>query len=128
MKRTLKLIPLVCMIIMAIFGAGTAYTSAQSSDGQITIVFTHDIHDHLLPFSLEKNGVIKEYGGLARIQTAINMEREKDPDLLLVDAGDFSMGTLFQTIFAEAAPGLSLLGQMNYDAVTLGNQDRKSVV
>ena len=123
MKRTLKLIPLVCMIIMAIFGAGTAYTSAQSSDGQITIVFTHDIHDHLLPFSLEKNGVIKEYGGLARIQTAINMEREKDPDLLLVDAGDFSMGTLFQTIFAEAAPGLSLLGQMNYDAVTLGNHE-----
>lgn len=93
------------------------------NDNILTIIFTHDLHDHVLPFSLDKDGQIKEYGGYARIQSAINEERAKDPDLLLVDAGDFSMGTLFQTVFAQEAPGLSLLGKMGYDAVTLGNHE-----
>jgi|LSQX01.2.fsa_nt_gb 2',3'-cyclic-nucleotide 2'-phosphodiesterase (5'-nucleotidase family) len=96
---------------------------AQDNDNTLTIVFTHDLHDHLLSFSLDKDGQINEYGGYARIQSAINEEREKDPNLLLVDAGDFSMGTLFQTVFAQEAPGLSLLGKMGYDAVTLGNHE-----
>jgi len=69
------------------------------------------MHDNLLPFIVEENGQAVEQGGYARLQTVINQERTQDPDLILVDAGDFSMGTLFQTIFSQDAPGLRLLGR-----------------
>lgn len=111
----------VMILLVVVFGFSTS--QAQENENTLTVIFTHDLHDHLLPFALEKDGNIKEYGGYARIQSAINSEREKEPDLVLVDAGDFSMGTLFQTIYAQEAPGLSLLGQMGYDATTFGNHE-----
>ncbi len=68
-------------------------------------------------------GEIKTIGGYARLNRAIKKERERNPNLLLVDAGDFSMGTLFQTIFASHAPQLRILGKMGYDVVTFGNHE-----
>ncbi len=81
----------------------------------MTILFTHDLHDNFYPFTVEENGKIKTLGGYGRLSTAIKRERANDPNLLLVDAGDFSMGTLFQTIFSTDSPSLRLLGQMGYD-------------
>jgi len=43
--------------------------------------------------------------------------------VITVDAGDFSMGSLFQTVYATDAPELRALGEMGYDAVTLGNHE-----
>lgn len=37
-------------------------------------------------------------GGFARIKTLIDEQKEKAPDTLVVDGGDFSMGTLVQTV------------------------------
>src|SRR5699024_3450917 len=74
-------------------------------------------------FTVEENGQIKTLGGYGRLSTQIKREREIDPNLLLVDAGDFSMGTLFQTIFSTDAPSLRTLGQMGYDVVTFGNHE-----
>lgn len=62
-------------------------------------------------------------GGYARLHSAIQKQREKDPDALLVDAGDFAMGTLFQTIYQTDAPGLKMMGQMGYDVTTIGNHE-----
>ncbi len=42
---------------------------------------------------------------------------------LLVDAGDFSMGTLFHTTFMTEAAELRLMAAMGYDVMTLGNHD-----
>jgi 2',3'-cyclic-nucleotide 2'-phosphodiesterase (5'-nucleotidase family) len=92
-------------------------------DQSITILFTHDMHDHLYPFEIEEDGEIKILGGYARLYSAIDKEKEKNPNTLLVDAGDFSMGTLFQTVFSSHAPGLRIMGQMGYDVVTLGNHE-----
>lgn len=96
---------------------------AEKAGKNITILFTHDMHDHLLPFNIEKNGEKLQLGGYARLQNAINIEKKKDPNLLLVDAGDFSMGTLFQSIYASDAPELRIMGQLGYDVVTLGNHE-----
>jgi 2',3'-cyclic-nucleotide 2'-phosphodiesterase (5'-nucleotidase family) len=96
---------------------------AENSKKSITILFTHDLHDHLLPFNILENGQIEQAGGYARLQSAINQEKQKDPNLLLVDAGDYSMGTLFQSIYSSDAPELRLLGQMGYDVTTLGNHE-----
>lgn len=96
---------------------------AASYKAPVTILFTHDLHDNLLPFKTENNGKVEERGGYARLQTLIQQQREKDPQLLLMDGGDYSMGTLFQSIFSQEAPGLRLMGQMGYDVVTLGNHE-----
>ncbi|WP_242836906.1 metallophosphoesterase [Dehalobacter restrictus] len=89
----------------------------------MTILFTHDMHDHLLPVKDEQNGVINQSGGFARLQSAIAAEKEGDPDALLLDAGDYSMGTPFQTIFRTDSPELRVMGQMGYDVVTPGNHE-----
>ncbi|MCH4223338.1 MAG: bifunctional metallophosphatase/5'-nucleotidase [Solobacterium sp.] len=92
-----------------------------STDGTIRILFTHDLHDHILPFETETNGTVTEIGGYASLKTAIDEYRTDNS--LLLDAGDFSMGTLFNGIYTQDAPDLSLLGDMGYDAVTLGNHE-----
>ena len=107
---------LVLLLTAALLFTGAPYGIADGDDETLTILFTHDLHDNLLPYTVEENGLAVEQGGYARLLTVINQERAKDPDLLLVDAGDFSMGTLFQTIFSEDSPGLRMLGQMGYDA------------
>src|SRR5690606_32711819 len=88
-----------------------------------SILFTHDLHDNLYPHKIEENGKIVTVGGYARLATAIEEERNKHEQTILVDAGDFSMGTLFQTIFSRHSPTLRLMGELRYDAVTLGNHE-----
>lgn len=94
-----------------------------SAEEGLTILFTHDLHDNLYPFKVLEDGQAKGVGGYAYLYSAIKKERSKDSELLLVDAGDFSMGTLFQTIFASHSPGLRMLGRMGFDATTFGNHE-----
>lgn len=104
-------------------GVGSVPIAATGIAPAVTILFTHDMHSHFLPVRATVDGVSREIGGYARLATQIERERRADPEALLLDAGDFSMGTLFQTIFTEEAPELRLMGAMGYDAVTLGNHE-----
>ena len=61
-----------------------------------TILFTHDLHSHFLPQPTAEGG---ESGGYARLKTVIDGERAMNPDALLVDGGDFSIGSLIQTLY-----------------------------
>lgn len=96
---------------------------AASEEAEITILFTHDLHDNFYPFKTEIDGKVEEVGGFARLYSAIEAERAKDREAILVDAGDYAMGTLFQTVFATHAPTLRIMGEMGYDAITLGNHE-----
>ncbi len=94
--------------------------AALAETREVTVLFTHDLHSHLLPSAKEGGG---EYGGYARLMTAIRAERELDPDAILVDGGDFSMGSLFQTAYPTAATELRIMGAMGYDATIFGNHE-----
>ena len=85
-----------------------------------TILFTHDMHSHLLP-STDETGA--EYGGYSRLKTAIDAQKAVHPAAILVDGGDFSMGSLFQTAYADSALELRVMGTMGYDATTFGNHE-----
>lgn len=89
---------------------------------QTTILFTHDMHSHFLP---APDGAGGTYGGFARLKSAIDEQREKyqEHDVLLLDGGDFSMGSLFQTAYADSALELRAMGAMGYDATTFGNHE-----
>ena len=94
--------------------------SAAEESKQVTVLFTHDLHSHFLPSAAEDGG---EYGGYARLMTVIRKQKELYPDAILVDAGDFSMGSLFQTAYATSALELRIMGAMGYDATTFGNHE-----
>lgn len=91
----------------------------------LTILFTHDLHSNLEEYAMLSGGdKIIITGGYARLSGAIETERHgKENSVLLLDAGDFSMGTLLHTIRAQYSAELVTMGMMGYDATTLGNHD-----
>lgn len=117
----IKRIGMLCLIFLTlcnlILPAGA--DSVKNPDS-ITILFTHDMHSHLLPAKDESG---RSYGGYARLKTAIDAQKELHPNALLVDGGDFSMGSLFQTVYATDAAELRIMGTLGYDAVTFGNHE-----
>lgn len=90
---------------------------------QVDVIFTHDTHSHLNSFQTVVDGKSAQMGGFARIKTIIDEKKEKAPETLVLDGGDFSMGTLFQTVFEEEASELRVMGMLGYDATTLGNHE-----
>lgn len=124
MKKYLKL-SILCLMIscLMIQIKWLPMVLAEESSKTITVLFTHDLHDNFLSSKSEQNGEVVELGGYARLQTAINTQKKQDPEALLLDGGDFSMGTPFQTIYKSEAPELRIMGQMGYDVVTLGNHE-----
>ena len=87
------------------------------------VMFFHDTHSHLNEFSTVENGKSQMMGGFAKIKTLINEQKEEHPDTLLLDAGDFSMGTLIQVLFEEEASEIRMLGNLGIDVTTLGNHE-----
>lgn len=119
MKKNLKFLSLLILVILF----SLLFPAFAEDNTSLTILFTHDMHDNLEAFNMEIDGQVKSIGGFSRLSTAIKEERKEDKDLLLVDAGDYSMGTLYQTIFTSHSPALRLMGHMGYDATTFGNHE-----
>lgn len=97
--------------------------NAETKNKSIDIMFTHDTHSHLNSFSDIVNGKETDIGGFSRMKTLINEKKSKNPNTLILDAGDFSMGTLIQTVYEEEAAELRMLGDIGCDVTTLGNHE-----
>lgn len=123
MKRVKKGLAIaVSLLIIGSFFAVAG--SAQGKDvKQIDVLFTHDTHSHVLPVKEFKEGKIGESGGYARIKTVLDEKRSEDKNTITVDAGDFTVGSLFQTLCTTECAELRLLGDMDYDVVTAGNHE-----
>lgn len=97
-----------------------------------TILHTNDIHSNLIgmapssdytPFSLNDDAT---RGGIARLATLIaarRQARKQQGPVLILDGGDYSMGTAFGAATRETGSELQLLALMGYDATTFGNHD-----
>lgn len=118
-NKAVRLIVLLCVLITCFL----FQTFASSSDKNLTILFTHDMHDHFTPTKTEKDNEIIQTGGYARLKTAIDQEKSDKVNNILVDAGDYSMGDLFQAIFSSDGPELKIMGLMGYDVTTFGNHE-----
>lgn len=102
----------------------TAVSAKEDTDReQLHVIFSHDIHSHLDSFRTSFKGKETDIGGMARMMTFIKKEKEKYPDTLLIDGGDFSMGTVYQMLYDSEASELRMLGYLGYDATTLGNHE-----
>jgi 5'-nucleotidase / UDP-sugar diphosphatase len=96
----------------------------------ITFIHTNDLHSHMMPFGPELDFVPDEInvdrtlGGWARIATIIKQERAvRTNPVFVLDAGDFTMGSLFHMLTREESLELELMKAMDYDIITLGNHE-----
>lgn len=104
-------------------GMAVQANEAEKSEKKIDVMFTHDTHSRLDSYMAVVDGKELMTGGFARIQTLMKEQKAQNPDTLVLDAGDFSMGSLVQTVFASEAPELRMLGALGYDVSTLGNHE-----
>ncbi|MBQ3009804.1 MAG: bifunctional metallophosphatase/5'-nucleotidase [Oscillospiraceae bacterium] len=114
-KRLFSLI--LAMMLMVCL---TVPAAAAEDTTEVTVLFTHDLHSHLQPANDETG---YSYGGYARLKTVIDAQKAIAPDAILVDGGDFAMGSLFQTVFATDASELRVMGALGYDVTTFGNHE-----
>lgn len=108
------------LAVLCVLPAGAVAEGCTQETNVTTILFTHDLHSHFLPQPTAEGG---ESGGYARLKTAIDGERAMNPAALLVDGGDFSIGSLIQTLYTTQAAELRTMGAMGYDAATIGNHE-----
>ena len=120
MKRHLLLVLLLALFIPL---------SAQTKK-TITILHTNDLHSRLIGYAPETAyspltvNDDNTSGGFARIATIIKGEKDAEAGTVLVlDAGDFMMGTLFPSLEKETGFQLRLMKEMGYDVVGIGNHE-----
>lgn len=97
-----------------------------------TILHTNDMHSAFIGMGPSTDytpftpGDDNTRGGYARLASLIAQRRaagEKVGPVLLLDAGDYSMGTAFGAASRETGGELQLMSRMGYDATTFGNHD-----
>ena len=124
MRKECTALALAGVLLLAAFPCAWPVCAQDAAPGTaVDIVFTHDTHSHLNTFTTMVDGLETELGGFARMNTLIEAQRAQNPDTLVIDGGDFSMGTLIQTVFETQAAELRMLGYLGCDVTTLGNHE-----
>lgn len=100
------------------------------TEKEITILHTNDLHSRLMGYAPESEyspltvNDDKTVGGFARIASIIKAEKESNKGIILVlDAGDFMMGTLFPSLEKKYGFQLRLMKEMGYDIAGIGNHE-----
>lgn len=120
MKHLLRFTSLLLAVVLLAALILPASADGAGQSWETTVLFTHDLHSHFFP---QADGTGGESGGYARLMTALERQRAQHPDALTVDGGDFSIGSLIQTLYTTQAAELRTMGAMGYDAVTAGNHE-----
>jgi 5'-nucleotidase/UDP-sugar diphosphatase len=107
--------------------------SEARSPQKLLVLHTNDMHSHLMGQGPERDyspatvGDDATLGGMARLATAVGLARARadaaGTPVLLLDAGDFMMGSLFELLATREIPELRLMQALGYDATTIGNHE-----
>ena len=116
MRQAMLAVMMLCTLCI---GSVLAQDGKSGGSDEVTVLFTHDIHSHLDEFRNADGKV----GGFARLKTLLDEERGSNPATFVFDGGDFSMGTLYQTVYETEAAELTMLGRLGFDATTFGNHE-----
>ncbi len=108
----------VVLYMLLLFMAVGAYAQKH-----LEVLHTNDTHSCIMPLNPNlADTAVAGRGGFLRRVAMIKEERAKNPDLLLIDSGDFSQGSPFYTMF-KGDVEVGLMNLMGYDAVTIGNHE-----
>lgn len=88
---------------------------------KLIILHTNDTHSRIEPFpNNDKN--FPGMGGVSRRAQLIQAVRQKNPHVLLLDAGDFLQGTPYFNMYRGEVE-IQAMNEMAYDACTFGNHE-----
>lgn len=102
----------------------TAFTvTGMARVKKLLILHTNDTHSCVMPLKTTLADTLQAgRGGFLRRLAMLDQERQKDPDLLLFDSGDFSQGSSYYSMF-KGDVEVGLMNMMRYDAATIGNHE-----
>ncbi|MFO7621918.1 MAG: bifunctional UDP-sugar hydrolase/5'-nucleotidase [Bacteroidales bacterium] len=105
-------------------------TLFSQSGKKLVILHTNDLHSRLTGYAPESAYTPltinddRTVGGFARIASVIKEEKAKNEGItIVVDGGDFLMGTLFHQLEPSTGFQLPLMKDMGFDAACLGNHE-----
>jgi 5'-nucleotidase/UDP-sugar diphosphatase len=106
--------------------------AAVNGKKSFTILHTNDMHASFIgmgpaadytPFALNNDNTRGGYARLATLIAKLKEAHKGQGPVLVLDAGDYSMGTAFAAATREIGGELKLMGMMGYDATTFGNHE-----
>jgi 5'-nucleotidase/UDP-sugar diphosphatase len=120
---------LATISILAALAIPVGLYAQVNGDAQITILQTTDLHDHAngadhVGLDVDPATGMGAMGAYARVSAYVNYVRASaGHPVILVDSGDWTMGTFYDLTLASRPLALSFLDFMHYDCVTLGNHE-----
>ena len=111
-----RIVMMIALLLVVVCG------SAKGTK-KITVLHTSDTHSCILPLNKSlADTLLADRGGFLRRIAMLKQERQKEPNLLLFDCGDFSQGSSYYTMF-KGDVEVELMNRMHYDAATIGNHE-----
>lgn len=103
--------------------AGTGILAARPVGARVTVLQTTDLHDHAR--SADRMAADPPArGGYARIAAYVaSVRATAGHPVLLVDSGDWSMGTVYDLTLEDRPLALAFADALGYDCLTLGNHE-----
>ncbi|MBR4020055.1 MAG: bifunctional metallophosphatase/5'-nucleotidase [Firmicutes bacterium] len=108
MKKVFAKILILCMVLTTLIPSA-AVAKTTGGEERINFVVSHDMHSHLETFP--------------KVATVIKSEKKAHEETFILDGGDFSMGTPYQTVYRSEASELRMMGKVGFDVTTLGNHE-----
>lgn len=121
MRQFLPLLLAALLVATPLVAAERHFTILHSNDWQSRLLGFGPNNEYS-PATINDDDTV---GGIARLATLLNERRAAagEEPLLLLDGGDFTMGTLFHTVAREMGSELRLMSELGYDAAVIGNHE-----
>ena len=88
----------------------------------VTILYTNDLHAHLVPYKLPYVDKNRAIGGFANIATYVKQQKRLNPATFYFDAGDYFTGPYLSSLTKGRAV-IDVMNTMGFDAVSIGNHE-----
>ena len=109
MKHTKKLLAILLVLCMVFALTCTAFAEDEKDmAGKIVILHSNDVH-----------GALEGYAKIAGLRDAYVA---RGADVILADAGDYSMGEIYVSV-SKGATAIQMMNAAGYDIATLGNHE-----
>ena len=124
-KRRQVKYPVYCLVFVLLgffIACGTIlehYPDANSAVYKLVILHTNDTHGHPVKFFKYP---APDVGGLPARATLVGQIRERNRNVLVLDAGDLNTGRVESNLF-KAKPDIEGFNYIGYDAMAVGNHE-----
>lgn len=123
LKQVSSLVMAVIMTLAMVMPANVMTAMAAPNSKQITILGTSDLHGRIYPWDYASD---KEDAGVgyAKVASVVKEVRAKNPNTIVVDAGDTIQDNSIELFQKDAKnPMIEAMNTIGYDSWTLGNHE-----